>query len=81
MDRKGNVIPHSKKYAGCIAKIDVLENGRVVLTLQHQKEKGYEGGCFKSIECKSAEDAKRLLQLSGQQFQKVQETIIYVVKE
>lgn len=32
-------------------------------------------------ECDSKDEAKRLLQLSGQQFQKVQETIIYVVKE
>lgn len=79
MDRKSNVTVPSKKYAGCIAKISVLENGKVILTLEYEKAK--EGERYKSIECKSVKDAKRLLQLSGQQFQKVQETIIYVVKE
>ena len=64
--------PQSKKYAGCVAKICILENHKVILTLEHQKAK--EGERYKSFECKSVEDAKRLLQLSGQQFQKVQET-------
>ena len=76
MDRKGNVIPHSKKYAGCTAKIQTLRNGRVTLTV-HDKEMNM----VLHRECDSKEEAKRLLQLSGQQFQKVQETIIYVVRE
>lgn len=76
MDRKSNIIPPSKKYAGCMAKIQTLKNGRVTLTV-YDKEMNME----KHRECDSKEEAKRLLQLSGQQFQKVQETIIYVVKE
>ena len=76
MDRTSNIIPHSKKYAGCIAKIQTLRNGRVTLTVYDKEMK-----MVLHRECESKEDAKRLLQLSGQQFQKEPETIIYVVKE
>ena len=76
MDRKSCVKPLSKKYAGCMAKIQTLRNGRVMLSV-HDKEMKM----MLHRECDSKEEAKRLLQLSGQQFQKVQETIIYVVKE
>ncbi len=76
MDRTSNIIPHSKKYAGCMAKIQTLRNGRITLTV-HDKEMKM----MLHRECDSKEEAKRLLQLSGQQFQKVQETIIYVVRE
>lgn len=68
--------PQSKKFAGYLAKIQTLSNGRVVLSVYNKEQK-----MKKHLECDSVEEAKQLLQLSGQQFQKVQETIIYVVKE
>ncbi len=68
--------PHSKKFVGYLAKIQTLSNGRVVLTVYNKEQK-----MKQHLECDSVEEAKQLLQLSGQQFQKVQETIIYVVKE
>lgn len=68
--------PQSKRFSGYKAKIQSLSNGRVVLSL-YNKDREME----KYLECDSVEEAKQLLQLSGQQFQKVQETIIYVVKE
>lgn len=68
--------PYSKRFVGYKAKIQTLKSGRVTLNIydKEQKMRLYR-------ECDSVEEAKQLLQLSGQQFQKVQETIIYVVKE
>lgn len=68
--------PHSKKFAGYTAKIQSLKNGRVVLSV-YNKEQQME----QHMECDSVKEATQLLQLSGQQWQKEQETIIYVVKE
>ncbi len=68
--------PQSKRFSGYLAKIQSLSNGRVVLSVYNKEQK-----MKQHMECDSVEEAKQLLQLSGQQFQKVQETIIYVVKE
>ena len=68
--------PQSKMFSGYLAKIQSLSNGRVVLSVYNKEQK-----MKQHMECDSVEEAKQLLQLSGQQFQKVQETIIYVVKE
>ena len=68
--------PYSKKFAGYTAKIQSLKNGRVCLSVYNKEQQ-----MKQHLECDSVEEATQLLQLSGQQWQKEQETIIYVVKE
>lgn len=68
--------PYSKRFAGYTAKIQALKSGRVVLSVYNKEQK-----MLQHLECDTKEEAIQLLQLSGQQWQKEQETIIYVVKE